>query len=99
MHRWCQFAGKTGVCICDDLKKLNEGVKRERYVLPTTEKITARLSGATTFSSLDAASGVWQIPLHPESRKLTTFITPFGRYAFKRLPFGITSALKYSNEK
>uniref|UniRef100_A0A3Q1EIG7 Gypsy retrotransposon integrase-like protein 1 n=1 Tax=Acanthochromis polyacanthus TaxID=80966 RepID=A0A3Q1EIG7_9TELE len=44
------------------------------------------------FTSLDAASGFWQIPLHPESSKLTTFITPFGRYAFKRLPFGITSA-------
>ncbi|XP_039610078.1 uncharacterized protein K02A2.6-like [Polypterus senegalus] len=80
------------VCICVDLKKLNETVKRERYVLPTAEEIIAKLSGATVFSSLDAASGFWQIPLHPESSKLTTFITPFGRYSFKRLPFGITSA-------
>lgn len=70
------------VRICVDLKKLNEAVKRERYVLPTTEEITAQLSGATHFSSLDAASGFWQIPLHPESSKLTTFITPFGRYSF-----------------
>lgn len=68
--------------------------QKERYVPPTTEEITAKLSGATTFSSLHAASGFWQIPLHPESRKLTTFITPFGRYPFKRLPFGITSALE-----
>ena len=75
-----------------DFKRLNEGVRRERYVLPTAEEITAKLSGATMFTSLDAASGFWQIPLHPESTKLTTFITPFGRYAFKRLPFGITSA-------
>lgn len=67
-------------------------MKRERYVLPTAEEITAKLSGTTMFTSLDAASGFWQIPLHPESSKLTTFITPFGRYAFKRLPFGITSA-------
>lgn len=44
------------------------------------------------FSSLDAASGFWQIPLDEASQKLTTFITPFARYCFKRLPFGITSA-------
>ena len=31
-------------------------------------------------------------PLHQESAKLTTFITPFGRFCFKRLPFGITCA-------
>ncbi|KAA8578257.1 hypothetical protein FQN60_018737, partial [Etheostoma spectabile] len=82
--------GKVRICV--DLKRLNEAVRRERYVLPTAEEITAKLSGATMFTSLDAASGFWQIPLHSESTKLTTFITPFGRYAFKRLPFGITSA-------
>ncbi|XDV16248.1 hypothetical protein PO909_016045 [Leuciscus waleckii] len=82
--------GKVRICV--DLKRLNKAVRRERYVLPTAEEITAKLSGATMFTSLDAASGFWQIPLHPESTKLTTFITPFGRYAFKRLPFGITSA-------
>lgn len=78
--------------ICVDLKRLNESVKRERYILPTVDEMTAKLSGATVFSSLDAASGICQIPLHPDSCKLTTFITPFGRYCFKRLPFGITSA-------
>ena len=41
---------------------------------------------------LDANSSFWQIPLSEESRLLTTFITPFGRYAFNKLPFGISSA-------
>ncbi len=44
------------------------------------------------FSLLDAASGFWQLPLDIDCAKLTTFITPFGRYFFRRLPFGITSA-------
>lgn len=44
------------------------------------------------FTKLDATSGFWQIPLSEESRRLTTFITPFGRYAFNHLPFGISSA-------
>lgn len=35
------------------LKKLNEAVKRERYVLASTEEIIAQLSGATHFTSLD----------------------------------------------
>lgn len=94
---WCApmvpVVKKNGkVRICVDLKKLNEQVKRERFILPTPEEITAELSGATVFSSLDAASGFFQIPLHSECSLLTTFITPFGRYCFRRLPFGITSA-------
>ncbi|KAK7878017.1 hypothetical protein WMY93_031330 [Mugilogobius chulae] len=77
---------------CADLRKLNKAVKREKYVLPTVDEILPRLAGSRVFTSLDAASGFYQIPLHEDSIKLTTFITPFGRYAFRRLPFGITSA-------
>lgn len=78
--------------------KLNEAVKIERYVLLTTEEIIAKLSGVTVFSSLDAASLFWQIPLHPEIRKLNTFITPFGWYSLnvfqkKNVP------QKYFNER
>ena len=48
----------------------------------------------TNFSKLDANSGFWQTGLSPESAKLTTFITPFGRFCFNRLPFVISSAPK-----
>jgi hypothetical protein len=41
---------------------------------------------------LDANSGFWQVPLSAESAHLTIFITPYGRFCFNRLPFGITSA-------
>ena len=43
------------------------------------------------FTKLDCNSGFHQIPLHPDSQELTTFITPFVRYCYKRLPFGISS--------
>jgi len=49
--------------ICIDLKRLNEAVKRERYVLLTGEEIAAKLVGSTVFSKLDAASGFWQVSL------------------------------------
>ena len=82
--------GKIRICV--DLRKLNEAVKRERSILPTLEDVAPKLAGAKVFSKLDASSGYWQIPLHPESSRLTTFITPGGRFCFRRLPFGITSA-------
>ena len=80
------------VRICVDLTQLNRSVKRERHVLPAVDQTLAQIAGAKVFSKLDANSGFWQIPLSTNLIKLTTFITPFGRFAFRRLPFGITSA-------
>ncbi len=80
------------VRICLDLTKLNKYVKRERHVLPSVDQVLAQIGKAKHFSKLDANSGFWQIELSSESSKLTTFITPYGRYRFNRLPFGITSA-------
>ena len=81
--------GKVRICI--DFTKLNESVRRENFTLPTTDQLLAQLDGATVFTKLDCNSGFHQIPLHPDSQELTTFITPFGRYCYKRLPFGISS--------
>ena len=80
------------VRICVDLTILNESVRRERHPMPAVEQTLAQNAGARVFSKLDANSGFWQIPLSAESAALTTFVTPFGRYHFNRLPFGITSA-------
>ena len=71
---------------------LNESVCRERHLLPAVEQTLTQLAGAQVFTKLDANSGFWQIPLANESVLLTTFITPFGRFCFNHLPFGITSA-------
>ena len=83
------------VCICVDLTRLNDSVCRERHPLLAVEQTLAQLAGAKLFSKLDANFGFWQIPLSPESIPLTTFIPPFGRFCFNRLPFGITSAPKH----
>ena len=94
---WCApmvpVVKKNGkIRICVDLKKLNNSVIREKYTMPIMDDVVHKLAGSTVFTKLDASSGFWQIPLDSESSTLTTFITPFGRYCFKRLPFGITSA-------
>ena len=83
------------VRICVDLTKLNKCVCRELHPLPVVEQILAQVAGARVFSKLDANLGFWQIPLSAKSSLLTTFITPFGRFRFNRIPFGITSALEH----
>ena len=56
------------------------------------EDVTQILAGAKVFLKFHASIGYWQVPLHPYSSKLTTFITPRGRFCFRRLPFGVTSS-------
>lgn len=75
-----------------DPRKINECLKTEHFDMPRREDIEAELAGATIFSRIDATSGFHKIPLHEETKKLCTFATPFGRYRFLRLPFGIGSA-------
>ena len=62
------------------------------HYIPKVDDTLAQLSGAKVFSKLDANSGFWQIPLAEKSRHFTTFITPFGRFCFNKMPFGISSA-------
>uniref|UniRef100_A0A8C7Z7B9 ribonuclease H n=1 Tax=Oryzias sinensis TaxID=183150 RepID=A0A8C7Z7B9_9TELE len=94
---WCAgmvvVPKKSGaVRICVDFTNMNQAVRREKFILPSVEHTLGMLAGATVFSKLDANMGFWQVPLTEESAKYTTFITPFGRYYFNRLPFGIASA-------
>ena len=79
------------VRICVDYTQLNKNVQREQYILPSVDEILGQLSGATVFSKLDANSGFHQVPLTEQSQLLTSFITPYGRYCYTRLPFGINS--------
>ena len=91
---------KSGaIRICVDLKRLNQCVMREVHPLPKVDNTLAKLSGARFFSKLDANSGFWQIPLSQKSRLLTTFITPFGRFCFNKLPFGISSAPEHFQKR
>ncbi|KAI3356712.1 hypothetical protein L3Q82_003310 [Scortum barcoo] len=88
-----------GVRICSDLTELNKSVLRERHPLPSVENTLGQLAGAKVFSKLDANAGFWQIPLSKESSLLTTFITPFGRYCYNRLCFGISSAPEHFQKR
>ena len=78
--------------ICIDPRDLNKAIKREHFPMKTIEEVVQNMPGTKVFSKLDATSGYWQLKLDEESSKLCTFNTPFRRYRFLRVPFGIVSA-------
>jgi len=73
---------------------LNVALKRKHYRLPVLDDILPELRKAQVFSKLDVKHAFWHVKLDDESSKLTTMITPHGRYRWNRLPFG----LKVSSE-
>ncbi|KAJ0172603.1 hypothetical protein K1T71_011742 [Dendrolimus kikuchii] len=82
----------NGIRVCLDPRELNVAVRRAHFQLPTLAEMAARMHGAAVFSVLDANSGFWTVQLDDASADLCTFATPFGRYQFLRLPFGISCA-------
>ncbi|UYV75562.1 K02A2.6-like, partial [Cordylochernes scorpioides] len=77
------------VWICIDPRKLNYWIKRERYMMPSPEEVLALIQKANIYTVLDA---FWQIPLTDEASLLTTMSTPYGRYCYTRMPYGLSSA-------
>ena len=85
--------------ICIDARDLNKAVKRQHYPFLTVEEVVSRLPNAKIFCKMDCTSGFWQLELDDESSKLCTFNTPFGRYRYLRLPFGIKCASELYQSK
>ena len=79
--------------MCIDYRKLNEVTVKDAYPLPRIGQTIDALQEAGVFSSLDLASGYWQIPVAPEDRHKTAFCTPDGGlYECLKMPFGLTNA-------
>ena len=82
--------GKIRLCL--DPRPLNKALKRCRHPIPTIDDVLPELSNAKVFTKVDCSNGYWQVKLDDESSLLTTFNTPFGRFKWKRMPFGISPA-------
>jgi hypothetical protein len=80
------------VRLCIDPTHLNRAIHREQYLLHTLEEVVRQIPGAKYFAKYDASQGFYQIQLSESSSKLCTFATPFGRFRFTRMPYGIKSA-------
>ena len=79
--------GKISICL--DPKDPNKAILLENYPMPTIEDIATH--GAKVLSVHDAKNGFWHVTLDEESSHLISFHTPFGRYRWCRIPFGMSS--------
>ncbi|KAL5004549.1 hypothetical protein ScPMuIL_018005, partial [Solemya velum] len=77
---------------CVDYRKLNKVTKVDAYPLPRIDDTIDVLSGSQYFSTLDLASGFWQMGLSETAKEKTAFTTGYGLYHFNVLPFGLCNA-------
>lgn len=82
--------GSTRFCV--DYRKLNDVTEKDSYPLPRIDDTLDTLSGAKWFSTLDLASGYWQVEVQERDRPKTAFVTGSGLFQFKVLPFGLCNA-------
>ncbi len=75
-----------------DYRKLNKISTPDPYPMPRIEELVDNLSSARFITTLDLTKGYWQVPVEEKSREKTAFVTPFGKYQFRRMPFGLTGA-------
>ena len=77
---------------CIDFRGLNALTKKDSYPLPNIDSVLTSLNGKSIFSSIDLASGYWQIKMHPDSREKTAFSAMGRHYEWLVMPFGLTTA-------
>ena len=82
--------GSTRFCV--DFRKVNQVTKKDAQPLPRIDDTLDALGAAKWFSTLDLASGYWQVEVEPADREKTAFATPQELYQFRVMPFGLCNA-------
>src|SRR5215204_3378126 len=77
---------------CIDYRKLNQVTKKDNHPLPRIDDILDQMQGSQWFSTIDLASGYWQVEIEKEDKEKTAFITNEGLYEFNVMPFGLCNA-------
>lgn len=77
---------------CVDYRKLNGAAKKDVHPLPRIDDVLDMLQGSRFFTTLDMASGYWQVPIREADKEKTAFATRSGLYEFNVVPFGLCNA-------
>jgi hypothetical protein len=88
------FAAKKNgrLRMCVDYRELNNITLKDKYAIPLVQDCFDSLVGSTIFSTLDLASGYYQVPIWPADIPKTAMNTKFGSFEWLVMPFGLTSA-------
>ena len=81
--------GRQNIRLCGDYTAVNKLIQNQTYLTPSIETAFAKMSNKKIFCKLDLSDAYYQICLDEKSKDVTTINTPFGRYRFNRLPYGI----------
>ena len=81
-----------GLRLCVDYRKLNQKTIKDAHPLPRIEESWDALKGAKFFSTLDLASGYYQVAMDEKDKAKTAFTSPFGLYEYERMAFGLCNA-------
>src|SRR5690242_745986 len=65
-----------------EYRKLNAVTKRNVYPLPCVEETLEKMSSINYFSSLDLASGFWQVEIEEKDKEKTAFVCSAGLFEF-----------------
>ncbi|KAG8480467.1 hypothetical protein CXB51_024656 [Gossypium anomalum] len=82
--------GKVRMCV--DYRDLNKASPKDNFPLPHIDTLVDNTAGYSLFSFMDGFSGYNQIKMHPEDMGKTTFITLWGTFCYKVMPFGLKNA-------
>ena len=75
--------------VCVDYMDLNEACLKDSFPLSRIDQIVDASAGHRMLSSMDALSGIHQIPMHPPDAKKTAFITLYRLYCYNAMPFSL----------
>ena len=78
--------------VCINYRKLNPGTRKDHFPLPFVDQMLERVAGHEFYCFLDGYLGYNQIEIALEDQKKTTFTSPFGTFAFRKMPFGLCNA-------
>lgn len=75
--------------VCVDYRDLSKVCPKDNYPTTFIDQIIDDCDGCEIFSFMDGFSGYNQIDILPHNQHKTTFICPWGTFAYKKLPFGL----------
>src|SRR6266498_2637323 len=78
---------------CIDYKKTNAITIVNAYPLPVVNDTIDKIGGKKYYTSIDLASGYWQVEVDENSQDIIAFVTLWGLYQFNVMPFRLTNAL------